>query len=71
MSLIASTFSFRNLDAAISNMAKNFAEGTDYFKVRMCFRGDLVALWQPSAFGNSSAEILSRLIGVYFSEVLK
>lgn len=24
----------RNLDAAISNLAKNFAEGTEYFKVR-------------------------------------
>jgi hypothetical protein len=34
MSLIGSSFPFRNLDAAISNMAKNFAEGTDYFKVR-------------------------------------
>jgi hypothetical protein len=26
-------FAFRNVDAVVGNLAKNFAEGTEYFKV--------------------------------------
>ena len=29
---------FRNLDDVIGNLAKNFAEGTEYFKVYYCLK---------------------------------
>lgn len=35
--LLSVFFFFRNFDVAISNLTKNFAQGTEYFKVRSKF----------------------------------
>ena len=33
---------FRNLDDVIGNLAKNFAEGTEYFKVYYCIKSSAI-----------------------------